>query len=353
MKLTKIFGIVLSLHVGVILLVMFQPGCQVLKKFKKGGDDKNATTGAESPETSVDPAFNAGTGGGETAETPATPGDGRFPPTRPEGELIVPGTPEVPSVPSPPAGTGLRPEGVTVYNIARGDTLWGIARKNGVSLNALLGANPGMNKDTPLKIGQEVLLPTGGSSGTAAVVEPSAPVPSGSSSYVVKAGDSLTRIAALHGTTIAEIVRLNGLANANAIRVGQTLVVPEGGTPAATPAPVVPPAAGGTTYVVKKGDNLTRIASQHGTTVAEIMQLNGLANANSIREGQTLVVSGTAAPSPTVPAPVPAAPAPAPANPTAPEPLAPDGGSLENFFKNKDVPVVEAPDQGNSNPPRN
>ena len=28
MKLTKIFGIVLSLHVGVILLVMFQPGCQ-------------------------------------------------------------------------------------------------------------------------------------------------------------------------------------------------------------------------------------------------------------------------------------------------------------------------------------
>ena len=37
MKLTKIFGIVLSLHVGVILLVMFQPGCQTVQK-------KNATT---------------------------------------------------------------------------------------------------------------------------------------------------------------------------------------------------------------------------------------------------------------------------------------------------------------------
>ena len=32
MKLTKIFGIVLSLHVGVILLVMFQPGCQTTDK---------------------------------------------------------------------------------------------------------------------------------------------------------------------------------------------------------------------------------------------------------------------------------------------------------------------------------
>ena len=32
MKLTKIFGIVLSLHVGVILLVMFQPSCQTADK---------------------------------------------------------------------------------------------------------------------------------------------------------------------------------------------------------------------------------------------------------------------------------------------------------------------------------
>ena len=34
MKLTKIFGIVLSLHVGVILLVMFQPSCQTADKKK-------------------------------------------------------------------------------------------------------------------------------------------------------------------------------------------------------------------------------------------------------------------------------------------------------------------------------
>ncbi len=58
MKLTKIFGIVLSLHVGVILLVMFQPSCQVLKKIRGGsGDDENKTSETSSPEAAVDPAF--------------------------------------------------------------------------------------------------------------------------------------------------------------------------------------------------------------------------------------------------------------------------------------------------------
>ena len=40
MKLTKIFGIVLSLHVGVILLVMFQPSCQTADKKKAPETEK-------------------------------------------------------------------------------------------------------------------------------------------------------------------------------------------------------------------------------------------------------------------------------------------------------------------------
>jgi hypothetical protein len=39
MKLTKIFGIVLSLHVGVILLVMFQPSCQTVDKKKESSEE--------------------------------------------------------------------------------------------------------------------------------------------------------------------------------------------------------------------------------------------------------------------------------------------------------------------------
>jgi murein DD-endopeptidase MepM/ murein hydrolase activator NlpD len=47
-----------------------------------------------------------------------------------------------------------------------------------------------------------------------------------------------------------------------------------------------PPAAG--TYIVVKGDNLSRIASRNGTTVAELVRINGLKNANLINVGQVL-----------------------------------------------------------------
>ena len=46
MKLTKLFGIVLSLHVGIILLVMFQPGCQTTgKKENKVPESKEEIVG--------------------------------------------------------------------------------------------------------------------------------------------------------------------------------------------------------------------------------------------------------------------------------------------------------------------
>jgi murein DD-endopeptidase MepM/ murein hydrolase activator NlpD len=47
-----------------------------------------------------------------------------------------------------------------------------------------------------------------------------------------------------------------------------------------------PPLAG--TYIVVKGDNLSRIASRNGTTVAELVRINGLKNANLINVGQVL-----------------------------------------------------------------
>jgi murein DD-endopeptidase MepM/ murein hydrolase activator NlpD len=42
------------------------------------------------------------------------------------------------------------------------------------------------------------------------------------------------------------------------------------------------------TYTVVSGDNLTRIASRNGTTVAELVRLNGIKNANLINVGQVL-----------------------------------------------------------------
>jgi len=57
-----------------------------------------------------------------------------------------------------------------------------------------------------------------------------------------------------------------------------------------TPVPPKPPVsvAPGKTYTVVKGDNLTRIASRNGTTVARLVELNGIKNANLIQVGQVI-----------------------------------------------------------------
>lgn len=76
-----------------------------------------------------------------------------------------------------------------------------------------------------------------------------------------------------------------------------------GGSPAAAPAPVkaapkapakpkspAKPKTSGKTYKVVKGDNLTKIAKAHGTTVAELVKLNGIKDKNLINIGQVLKV---------------------------------------------------------------
>jgi murein DD-endopeptidase MepM/ murein hydrolase activator NlpD len=54
------------------------------------------------------------------------------------------------------------------------------------------------------------------------------------------------------------------------------------------PKPPVAPVSVAGTYTVVKGDNLTRIASRNGTTVAELVRINGIKNANLINVGQVI-----------------------------------------------------------------
>jgi murein DD-endopeptidase MepM/ murein hydrolase activator NlpD len=58
--------------------------------------------------------------------------------------------------------------------------------------------------------------------------------------------------------------------------------------PAKAPAPK--PVAGGATYTIVSGDNLTKIANRFGTTVAELVKLNKIQNANLISVGQVIKI---------------------------------------------------------------
>ena len=146
MKLTKIFGIVLSLHVGVILLVMFQPSCQTADKKNMSATE----VGNAPPETQIND-FNQGK---DIVDKPTV--EVFLEPTRPTpGEIIIPGDDIIVPKPEPfysspstldPIKSPLRPIDVNIYKVVRGDTLWGIARKNSITLTSLLDSNPNKQK---------------------------------------------------------------------------------------------------------------------------------------------------------------------------------------------------------------
>ena len=108
------------------------------------------------------------------------------------------------------------------------------------------------------------------------VVKPAPAVKPGT--YTVRAGDTLSGIAAAHGTTWQELQRINGIPDANKIYPGQVLKLPGGGKPAPQKR----------TYVVRSGDNLSAIAARYGTSWQALAQKNNLANPNLIFPGQVI-----------------------------------------------------------------
>ena len=147
--------------------------------------------------------------------------------------VTMPANPVV--VPEPVA-----PAAGSEYVVVKGDSLAKIAKKNGVTLKALEAANPGV-VPTKLKIGQKLVIPAGGKSLTDTAAPTTAAVgDAGTASYTVKSGDTLTKIAKAHGTTVKAIEAANGLTTTK-ISVGKKLKIPskaEAAPVATAPAPV-------------------------------------------------------------------------------------------------------------------
>lgn len=113
---------------------------------------------------------------------------------------------------------------------------------------------------------------------------------SSAAAYTVRAGDTLSSIAARHGTTYQQLAKINGIANPNLIHVGQVIRL-AGSAPAAAAKPV----SGMSTYTVRSGDTLSGIAAKYHTTYQELARINGISNPNLIRVGQVLKISSGAA----------------------------------------------------------
>lgn len=134
------------------------------------------------------------------------------------------------------------------------------------------------------------------------------PAAQSSAKYIVKAGDTLSAIAAQNHVTLDALLAVNP----NLLQAGMQINLPASVStnpppvvtppvvkppvvtppvvqpPVTTPPPVVP--TGPIQYTVQPGDSLTRIAAKYGVTVDAISRANNISDPNLIQIGQKLII---------------------------------------------------------------
>ncbi len=182
--------------------------------------------------------------------------------------------------------------------VARGETFSGIAKRYGVSSRLLADANPKL-KAKRLRVGQRVVVPTGGALSTSVarkMANPVAPAGTNSSGYHrVRRGETLSEIADEYGVSQRDLQQWNNLDNRGRIWAGQRLrVAPPRAPKSSSAAAPMPPAAQELprTHVVRRGDTLTGLAKRYGVSVEALREANGIAQRETLKAGVALKIPG-------------------------------------------------------------
>ena len=206
------------------------------------------------------------------------------------------------------------------YTVVSGDSLYAIARKTGTSIQELLSLN-GLNLNSIIHPGQVLALSSKSASAETKQEEStpkeekasaeSAKQNSTGGTYTVVSGDGLYAIARKTGTAIEDLLSLNGLSLNSTIYPGQVLTLSASSessaneettsaeesssstqeTPSEESAASSEQAATGGTYTVVSGDGLYAIARKTGTSIEDLLSLNGLSLNSTIYPGQVLKLS--------------------------------------------------------------
>lgn len=230
----SIAAFIFSAHVAVFLVVLLN-GCN------KESSVTSTEPAAATNQTEL--AVQPGPGAVDTNTPVQPPGlDTNTVATPPAGAVTFPGNLAVntnpPAQPIAPPDLGPSAPGGTAtheatgagseYKIKSGDIAYNIAKTHGVSLKALKDANPSVDLGK-LKVGQTIQIPAAGASAAATTAKADSahePTTTGAtSSYTVKGGDTLGKIAKKHGTTAKAIRAANGLSS-DKINIGQKLKIP-------------------------------------------------------------------------------------------------------------------------------
>ena len=187
------------------------------------------------------------------------------------------------------------------HDIARGDTLGGIANRYRTTVAVLKDVNR-LSSDR-IHAGRHLMVPASTRNRDArrlsrtmrARLDASGPLDPTNSTYRVRHGDNLWLIARNHGMSTAQLAAWNGLSIKTVIHPGQRLTVNrrDNGSIPASPkrnAESSKGSASAVIHVVKNGDTLSGIAQRHGTTALELAEFNRIKKSAILRPGQRLHV---------------------------------------------------------------
>ncbi|USZ14801.1 LysM peptidoglycan-binding domain-containing protein [Moraxella sp. FZFQ2102] len=237
------------------------------------------------------------------------------------------------AAPSTTASNASSNNNPATHKVVAGEGLTVIARKYNVSLQALAAEN-GLSVTDNVLIGQVLKLPNGAAAPvqTAKAAAPKVENKTESKaeskaenkpeSYTVRAGDSLTSVAAANGLTVGQLASFNNLPVDSGILIGQKLWLVAGKVkpqavptkPAAAPSTTASNASSNNnpaTHKVVAGEGLTVIARKYNVSLQALAAENGLSVTDNVLIGQVLKLPNGAAapvqPAKTTPAPTPKA----------------------------------------------
>lgn len=155
-----------------------------------------------------------------------------------------------------------------VYMVAKGDTLWMIAKKFGISLEEVIKANPQIKDPNRINTGTKVNIPL--------------PVENGKSAYTVQSGDTMWSIAKKFSISLDTLLAANPqVTDADVIQMGQIIYIPLRSARQSDQL----------TYTVQSGDTLWKISQKYGITLDALLAANTqIKNADQIYPGQTVNV---------------------------------------------------------------
>lgn len=189
--------------------------------------------------------------------------------------IFLSNTDEIPNTENP--NNSINTESV-YYTVQPGDTLSKIASEYGTTIQELVDINNITNPNLiypgqSLRVLTNSTVPGGETRGT------------GSITYTVQRGNTLSQIASAYGVSIEHIVEVNNIINPNLIYPGEKLrIIVSTNT-------TLNPVLQNNYYTVQRGDTLAGIARRYGITIRYLVNINGIRNPNLIYPGQLIKVS--------------------------------------------------------------